>query len=98
MLKPKEMKDLKAIALDTGGTMTDTFAVDEVGSFKVGKAVTTPEDESKGILNSIGDALSQWKTTIEESGPTVDALVYSGTAMVNRLLEKRRKQQHRSYR
>lgn len=88
MLKPKEMKDLKAIALDTGGTMTDTFAVDEVGSFKVGKAVTTPEDESKGILNSIGDALSQWNTTIEESGPTVDALVYSGTAMVNRLLER----------
>lgn len=79
---------LKSISLDTGGTMTDSFIIDEKGRFAVGKAVTTPNDESVGILNSISDSLGQWQGTLEESGSSVDALVYSGTAMLNRLLER----------
>jgi len=81
-------KNLKAIALDTGGTMTDSFIIDEHGGFKVGKAQTTPQNESEGILESITDSLSQWNSTLESSGSAVDALVYSGTAMLNRLLER----------
>ncbi|MFB0562895.1 MAG: hydantoinase/oxoprolinase family protein [Candidatus Lokiarchaeia archaeon] len=80
---------LKAIALDTGGTMSDSFLIDEKGHFTLGKAVTTPEEESVGILNSIGDAVRNWDITLEESAKTVDALVYSGTAMINRLLERK---------
>jgi acetone carboxylase beta subunit len=34
----------RVLAIDAGGTMTDTFIVDERGSFVVGKAQTTPED------------------------------------------------------
>ena len=82
------MVKLKAIALDTGGTMTDSFIIDEVGAFTVGKAQTTPENESEGILNSIADSLSYRDTTLDESGKSVEALVYSGTAMLNRLLER----------
>jgi len=81
-------KNLVAMAFDTGGTMSDTFIIDEEGIFVVGKAQTTPENESDGILNSIGDALEQWDTRIEKSGHFIEALVYSGTAMVNRLLER----------
>jgi acetone carboxylase beta subunit len=81
-------KKLVAMAFDTGGTMSDTFTIDEEGIFVVGKAQTTPENESEGILNSIRDALEQWNTNIEESGHSIEALVYSGTAMVNRLLER----------
>ncbi len=83
-----QIKNLKAIALDTGGTMTDSFIIDERGRFKVGKAQTTPQNESEGILESLTDSLSQWNSTLESSGGTVDALVYSGTAMLNRLLER----------
>jgi acetone carboxylase beta subunit len=81
-------KNLVAMAFDTGGTMSDTFIIDEKGVFVVGKAQTTPENESNGILNSIEDALDQWDVKIEESGHSIEALVYSGTAMVNRLLER----------
>ena len=81
-------KNLVAMAFDTGGTMSDTFTIDENGVFTVGKAQTTPDNESEGILNSISDALDQWNTKIEDSGHTIEALVYSGTAMVNRLLER----------
>jgi N-methylhydantoinase A/acetone carboxylase beta subunit len=76
------------MAFDTGGTMSDTFIINEKGSFVVGKAQTTPKNESSGILNSINDALEQWDTSIEQSGKNIEALVYSGTAMVNRLLER----------
>ena len=81
-------KNLVAMAFDTGGTMSDTFIIDEEGIFIVGKAQTTPEKESEGILDSISDALEQWDTKLEESGHSIEALVYSGTAMVNRLLER----------
>ncbi len=84
----KNDKFSKVIALDTGGTMTDSFIIDERGRFAVGKAISTPHDESIGILNSIGDSLGRWEETLEETGNTVEALVYSGTAMLNRLLER----------
>ncbi|NVM35869.1 MAG: hydantoinase/oxoprolinase family protein [Candidatus Lokiarchaeota archaeon] len=81
-------KNLIAMAFDTGGTMSDTFIIDEKGIFVVGKAQTTPDNESDGILISIEDALEQWNIKIEDSGHSIGALVYSGTAMVNRLLER----------
>ena len=82
------MVKIKSIALDTGGTMTDSFIIDESGNFTVGKAQTTPENESEGILYSIADSLQYRGTTLAESGESVEALVYSGTAMINRLLER----------
>ena len=78
----------RAIALDTGGTMTDSFIIDDTGRFSIGKAQTTPENESEGILISIADALQYRGTTLNESSSSVEALVYSGTAMLNRLLER----------
>lgn len=68
--------------------MSDSFLVSSEGDFTVGKAPTTPDDESEGILNSIEDALSYWGLTLAESSESVKALVYSGTAMLNRLLER----------
>jgi len=79
---------LKAIALDTGGTMTDSFIIDENGNFAVGKALTTGKEESIGILNSIRDSLNEWGKNLQETSSNVEALVYSGTAMLNRLLER----------
>ena len=43
--------------------MTDTFIVDERGGFVVGKAQTTPEDESVGFMRSSEDALEQWDSS-----------------------------------
>lgn len=69
--------------------MTDTFVVDEQGRFVVGKAQTTPEDESVGFLESIGNALSSWAMTPEDCFSRITSGVYSGTTMVNRLLERK---------
>lgn len=77
------------LAIDAGGTMTDTFIIDDKGDFVVGKAQSTPEDESIGLLNSARDALSYWETTVTDEFPNLLAGVYSGTAMLNRLVSRK---------
>ncbi|WP_313430724.1 hydantoinase/oxoprolinase family protein, partial [Siminovitchia terrae] len=68
--------------------MTDTFIIDEMGDFVVGKAQTTPMDEHIGLLNSAKDALGQWDAEVEQEFPNLRAGVYSGTAMLNRLVSR----------
>ncbi|MCW3001388.1 MAG: acetone carboxylase, beta subunit [Conexibacter sp.] len=69
--------------------MTDSFLVDASGEFVVGKAQTTPHDESVGLMRSTEDALAQWQTTTAEAFPSIVSGVFSGTAMLNRLLERK---------
>jgi acetone carboxylase, beta subunit len=82
----------RVLAIDAGGTMTDTFIVDETGHFVVGKAQSTPEDESVGLLHSAEDAFRQWDSTPEDGFPRIQSAVFSGTAMLNRLLTRRGQQ------
>jgi acetone carboxylase, beta subunit len=78
----------RVLAIDAGGTMTDTFIVDAAGEFVVGKAQTTPEDESAGFMRSAQDALAQWDSTPEDAFPGIASGIFSGTAMINRLLAR----------
>ncbi|SFE57114.1 hydantoinase/oxoprolinase family protein [Alteribacillus iranensis] len=82
------MAKSQILAIDAGGTMTDTFIIDEKGEFVVGKAQTTPKDEHIGLMNSSKDALDQWGATVEDEFPNLLAGVYSGTAMLNRLVSR----------
>jgi acetone carboxylase, beta subunit len=79
----------RVLAIDAGGTMTDTFLVDQAGQFVVGKAQTTPEDESVGFMRSSEDALGYWGSDPGEAFPRIVSGIYSGTAMLNRLLERK---------
>lgn len=82
-------REPRILAIDAGGTMTDTFIINDSGEFVVGKAQTTPEDESEGFLNSSRDALAYWGMEVEEAFPSLVTGIYSGTAMINRLLERK---------
>ncbi|MEZ5078027.1 MAG: hydantoinase/oxoprolinase family protein [Solirubrobacterales bacterium] len=88
-MKGPETKEPRVIAYDAGGTMTDSFLVDEMGTFVVGKAQTTPDDESRGLISSTKDALAQWGMAPEDAFPSIVSGVFSGTAMLNRLLERK---------
>jgi N-methylhydantoinase A len=87
-----QVKDVVIITSDAGGTMTDVFVVDRQGDFVIGKASTTPRDESIGLWESIEDAFSYWGTDwnqkAEQILPGVEACIYSGTAMLNVLLTR----------
>ena len=79
------------LAVDTGGTMTDTFLIDRDGSFLIGKAQTTPDREYAGILSSLNDALRHSKVQVgaEEAIGQIRAFVYTGTIMLNRIVERK---------
>jgi len=80
---------IQVLGIDAGGTMTDTFFVDAEGNFVVGKAQSTPHDESVGVINSSKDALAQWGLNVEEVFPQLVTAVYSGTAMLNRIVQRK---------
>ncbi len=85
----KRGRQLRILGIDAGGTMTDTFIIDDKGEFVVGKAQTTPEDESVGFMSSARDALKYWDMTVGEGFPQLKTGIYSGTGMLNRLLERK---------
>ncbi len=49
------------VACDAGGTMTDVIIVDEEGQSVIGKAPTSPQDESVGYMESLEEALEYIK-------------------------------------
>lgn len=85
----KSSRKPRILGIDAGGTMTDTFLIDDNGDFVVGKAQTTPHDESIGFINSARDAMQYWGLKVEEGFPQLRTGIFSGTAMLNRLLERK---------
>lgn len=83
------------VTCDAGGTMTDILLVDAAGRFSVGKASTTPQDESVGFWESLEDAFSQWGVTLDGGANGVlkplKVSIYTGTTMLNTLLQRRGK-------
>lgn len=82
-------RNVLALAIDAGGTMTDTFVVDAQGNFVIGKARTTPWDESVGFMESSQDALHAWDLRDEEAFRQFEVTIYSGTTMLNTLLQRK---------
>lgn len=76
------------LGIDAGGTMTDTLLVDENGRFAVGKASTTPKNESEGFLESAQDAAGYWDLSSRDVFEALSVVLYSGTGMLNTLLSR----------
>jgi acetone carboxylase beta subunit len=68
--------------------MTDTFFVRADGEFVVGKA-QSDSDEANAVLESSKDALAHWGRTVEEVYPEMVTCVFSGTAMLNRVVGRK---------
>ncbi|PWV65607.1 acetone carboxylase beta subunit [Plasticicumulans acidivorans] len=80
---------VEVMGIDAGGTMTDTFFVRADGRFVVGKAQSNPGDESLAIFESSQDALGHWGRSVDDVYPELVTCVYSGTAMLNRVVQRR---------
>lgn len=84
-----QQSPVQVMGIDAGGTMTDTFFVKQDGSFVVGKAQSNPDDESQAIYASSVDALAEWRREVDDVYPELLTCVYSGTAMLNRVLQRK---------
>jgi N-methylhydantoinase A len=77
------------LGMDAGGTMTDTFIVFDDGTFVIGKAATTPDDEAVGFMESVEDALSYSEDTDRTRlFHELEVALYAGTTMLNTLLSR----------
>ncbi len=78
------------VACDAGGTMTDVIIVDDQGRSVIGKAPTTPHDESLGYMESLEEALRYMNLDLERDGrefcQNIETAIYTGTSMLNALL------------
>lgn len=79
---------VEIMGIDAGGTMTDTFFVRADGEFVVGKA-QSDVDESKAVLESSVDALTHWDRKVDDVFPELVTCVFSGTAMLNRVVGRK---------
>jgi len=79
---------VEVLGIDAGGTMTDTFFVRKDGTFVVGKA-QSDADEAQAVLTSSIDALANWGRTVEDTYPEMVTCVFSGTAMLNRVVGRK---------
>lgn len=82
-------RDVQVLGIDAGGTMTDTFFVDANGEFVVGKAQSTPQNEAVGLINSSKDGLALWGMQLSDALSQLHTGVYSGTAMLNRVVQRK---------
>ena len=76
------------ISVDTGGTFTDTILVEKDGRRTIGKASTTPDNPSKGVLNSIANAAENAGESLEPVLSSADALFHGTTLTTNTVLER----------
>jgi acetone carboxylase beta subunit len=77
------------VACDAGGTMTDVIIVDEEGRSVIGKAPTSPQDESIGYMESFWEALEFMGISREEGrdfGKQIETAIYTGTSMLNTVI------------
>jgi acetone carboxylase beta subunit len=76
-------------ACDAGGTMTDVIIVDEEGNTVIGKAPTSPQDESIGYMESFYEALDYMGIPKDEQGDfgkNIETAIYTGTSMLNTVI------------
>lgn len=72
---------MKRVGIDVGGTFTDLSVWDlETGQGRTAKSLTTPEDLSDGVFNSLAAA--------EVDLADVDLLVHGSTTAINSLIER----------
>ncbi|MDP8950241.1 MAG: hydantoinase/oxoprolinase family protein, partial [Actinomycetota bacterium] len=69
------------LGVDVGGTFTDLVALSSDGTLATAKVPSTPEDQSRGVMNAI-------ETSEVEAG-AVSALAHGMTVATNALLERR---------
>ena len=74
------------IGVDVGGTFTDAVLLDNEGSVTVGKALSTPEDLSLGVLNSIEVAAEAVGLGLEELLGRASTLLLGTTAAENAVI------------
>lgn len=77
-----------SIAVDSGGTFADCIVVDEQGHVTAAKAPSTPDDYSRGVLDSVERAAKQLTMTLDDLLSQATLFAHGTTVATNALLTR----------
>jgi N-methylhydantoinase A len=77
------------VAIDVGGTFTDCLVLGGDGKLREFKALTTPRDPSRGLMECLEKAASSERKTLSEFVQWVESIIHGTTLATNALLTER---------
>ena len=77
------------IGIDVGGTFTDLVAIDEAGRTVFAKALSTPSDQSIGVMAGLDELARRLGLSRAEMLAAAQRLVHGTTVATNALLERK---------
>ncbi len=77
------------VAIDVGGTFTDCLVMNADGQLSQFKALTTPEDRTKGLLECLEKAARAARKDVRSFIGSVDSIIHGTTMATNALLTER---------
>src|SRR5437667_4198059 len=75
------------IGVDVGGTFTDFLVVEPDGGFSLWKHLTTPADQSIGVMDGIEQLAAQRDQTIKQFLGKTDLIIHGTTTADNTMIE-----------
>ncbi len=83
------MQGALRIGVDVGGTFTDVVCIGADGATILTKAATTPDDQSRGVLDGLASLAAQLGLPLDAMLARTERLVHGTTVATNALLERR---------
>jgi N-methylhydantoinase A len=77
------------VAIDVGGTFTDCLVLDQGGRLREFKALTTPQDPSRGLMECLEKAAKSERKSLQEFAPAIESIIHGTTLATNALLTER---------
>src|ERR1700740_672766 len=77
------------IGIDVGGTFTDLVAIDAAGHTVFAKALSTPQDQSIGVMAGLEELARRLGLGVGEMLANTQRLVHGTTVATNALLERK---------
>src|SRR3974390_1371068 len=78
-----------SIGIDVGGTFTDLVAIDAAGRTVFAKSLSTPQDQSIGVMAGLEELASRLRLSVAEMLTQTRRLVHGTTVATNALLERK---------
>ncbi len=77
------------VAIDVGGTFTDCLVLDQRGTLREFKALTTPQDASQGLMECLEKAARSEGKNLRTFAESLEFIIHGTTLATNALLTER---------
>ena len=75
------------VGVDVGGTFTDLICVTPAGEIVLDKTPSTLDDQSRGVMNGLGQLAERFGLTLPDLCAQLDILVHGTTTADNTMIE-----------